>query len=160
MLLTHSKAFYLLSCWYTRRELALRTAILYSALVLATAFSGLIAAGVFAGMDGYRGLSGWQWLFVIEGLGSFVAGLVAFVLLPDYVDSTTGSGRWLFSEKEREVAAGRIAMDRVSVPGSDRSVWNGLFLAVTDYRTWVFVSRLPSVHSKQAANTFNYRFCS
>ena len=43
--------FYLLSCWYTRRELALRTAILYSGVILATAFSGLIAAGVFARLE-------------------------------------------------------------------------------------------------------------
>jgi MFS family permease len=53
-------AFYMLSSWYTRKELALRTAVLYSGLVLATAFSGLIAAGVFAGLEGKGGLAGWQ----------------------------------------------------------------------------------------------------
>ena len=131
-----------MSCWYTRRELALRTAILYSALVLATAFSGLVAAGVFAGLSDYKGLHGWQWLFIIEGIGGLVAGLVGFLLLPDYVDSTTGSGKWLFTDMEREVAAERISRDRVSVPDSDRSVWNGLKLAVYDYRTWMFVSLL------------------
>jgi MFS family permease len=31
--------FYLLSYWYTKKELALRTAVLYSGLVLAKAFS-------------------------------------------------------------------------------------------------------------------------
>ena len=41
--------FYLLSCWYMRKELAVRTAVLYCGFILATAFSGLIAAGVFAG---------------------------------------------------------------------------------------------------------------
>jgi len=41
----------MLSAWYTRKELALRTAVLYSGLVLATAFSGLIAAGIFAGLS-------------------------------------------------------------------------------------------------------------
>lgn len=50
----------MLSSWYTRKELALRTAVLYSGLVLATAFSGLIAAGVFAGLEGKAGLAGWQ----------------------------------------------------------------------------------------------------
>jgi hypothetical protein len=44
----------MLSCWYTKKGLALRTAILYSGLVLATAFSGLLAAGIFAGLDGAR----------------------------------------------------------------------------------------------------------
>lgn len=101
-------------------------------------------------MDGARGLEGWQWLFIIEGAGSFLAALVALVLLPDYVDSETGSGKWLFSEKERDIAARRIAMDRVSVPESDRSVWNGLFLAVKDYRTWVFVSVILSATHQEA----------
>ena len=53
--------FFLMSSWYTKKELALRTAILYSGLILATAFSGLIAAGVFANLDGARGLAGWRW---------------------------------------------------------------------------------------------------
>src|ERR1700712_1675406 len=44
-------AMYLLSCYYTRKELAVRTALLYSGLILATAFSGLLAAGIFSGLD-------------------------------------------------------------------------------------------------------------
>ncbi|OAQ68066.1 MFS transporter [Pochonia chlamydosporia 170] len=147
-------AFYLLSCWYTRRELALRTAVLYSGLVIATAVSGLISAGVFAGLDGSRNLAGWQWLFIIEGAGSFGAALIAFFLLPDYTDSTTGSTTWLFSEKERRVAARRIILDRVSVPEGKRSVWSGLGTAVRDYRTWIFVLLLCSNHTAYGFNNF------
>ncbi|KAH6716534.1 major facilitator superfamily domain-containing protein [Leptodontidium sp. 2 PMI_412] len=85
------RAVYLLSCWYTKKELALRTAIPHSGLVLATANSGLLATGIFAGLDQARGLSGWGWLFIIEGAGSFAAGAVAIFLLPDFPASTTGS---------------------------------------------------------------------
>lgn len=53
-------AFYMLSSWYTRKELALRTAVLYSGLVLAITFSGLIAVGVFTRLEGKAGLAGWQ----------------------------------------------------------------------------------------------------
>jgi MFS family permease len=56
---------YFLSCWYTRKELALRTAMLYSGSLLSGAFGGLIAAGILDGMDGVRGLSAWRWLFII-----------------------------------------------------------------------------------------------
>lgn len=52
-------AFYLLSCWYTRKELALRTAVLYSGLVLATGFSGLLGASIFSVLDGKREIEGW-----------------------------------------------------------------------------------------------------
>lgn len=57
-------ALFLISNFYTRTEVATRIAILYTGNVLATAFAGLIAAGVFH-MDGMLGYAGWQWLFII-----------------------------------------------------------------------------------------------
>lgn len=60
-------ALYMLSIFYTRKELATRISILYSGNILATAFAGLIAAGVFHGLDDVAGLSGWRWLFILQG---------------------------------------------------------------------------------------------
>lgn len=137
----------MLAAWYTRKELALRIAILYSGLVLATAFSGLIAAGIFAGLSDVRGLHGWQWLFILEGAGSALAAIFAFILLPDFPESKTGSGKWLFSAQEKKVAQERIALDRVSLPEADRSVWHGLQLAVKDIRTWIFVSLVTTFNT-------------
>lgn len=136
---------YLLSCWYPRKELAFRTAILYSGVLLATAFSGLIAAGVLSGLEGARGIAGWQWLFIIEGTGSFAAAILGALLLPDFPGQKSGVAKWLLTEKEQKVAVERIRRDRVSLPEADSSVWNGLKLAVKDARTWVFVSCYPSV---------------
>lgn len=51
----------MLSMFYTRKEMATRMSIFYTGNMLASAFSGLIAAGIFAGMDGKNGLAGWQW---------------------------------------------------------------------------------------------------
>jgi MFS family permease len=59
-------ALYLLSIFYTRKEIATRISILYSALILATSFSGLIAAATFETLDGVHGLAGWRWLFIVE----------------------------------------------------------------------------------------------
>ena len=47
--------------YYCATEVAARIAVLYCAQILATGFSGLIAAGIFAGMDGLAGLAGWRW---------------------------------------------------------------------------------------------------
>jgi MFS family permease len=74
-----------------KKELAFRTAILYSRLIFATAFSGLLAAGIFSGLDGAHGIKGWRWLFIIEGASSFVAGLCGFFLFPDMPGAETGS---------------------------------------------------------------------
>jgi sugar phosphate permease len=50
---------FFLSCWYTRKELGFRIALLYSGALISGAFSGLIAAGVVAHLDGARGLRAW-----------------------------------------------------------------------------------------------------
>ena len=50
----------MVSCWYTRKEIALRNVILYVANYLASACAGLIAAAVFATMDGSLGIAGWN----------------------------------------------------------------------------------------------------
>ncbi|KUL83718.1 hypothetical protein ZTR_07483 [Talaromyces verruculosus] len=156
-------AFYLLSCWYTKKELALRTAILYSGLVIATAFSGLLAAAIFSGLDGARGLSGWKWLFIIEGAGSFFVSLFAFFLIPDTPNEDrsarsrwirTGSNNWLFSEEEFLIAKERIIRDQVSNQVSENSVWHGLRLALLDYRVWVFSLILCSNHTAYGFNNF------
>ncbi|KAF2622144.1 MFS general substrate transporter [Macroventuria anomochaeta] len=147
-------AFYMLSSWYTRKELALRTAVLYSGLVLATAFSGLIAAGVFAGLEGKAGLAGWQWLFIIEGAATFACALGSMFILPDFPGSKTGGGKWLFTEEEQKLAIERILRDRVSAPEADESIMHGLKLAVTDYRTWVFSLMLCANHSAYGFNNF------
>ena len=129
---------FLLSCWYTRRELALRYAFLYSGLILATAVSGLLAAGIFKGMSGVAGLEGWRWLFIIEGAASFVLGGIAFIFLPDF--PATQSQTWLFTAEERQVAIVRMARDATSDQEDNQSLRHGLKLAVTDYKVLIFVS--------------------
>jgi hypothetical protein len=58
---------YMLALFYTRDELALRTAVFYFGNYSATACGSLIAAGVLQ-MGGINGLSGWQWLFISKTL--------------------------------------------------------------------------------------------
>jgi MFS family permease len=60
-------ALFLLSSWYTRRELATRTAVLYTGSLLSSGFGGLVGAGVQYGLDGVHGLESWRWLFILEG---------------------------------------------------------------------------------------------
>ena len=133
-------AVFCLSSGYTRGEIARRITCLYVALCIAMASSGLIAAGVFNNLHGAMGLSGWQWLFIIESAtGAFFA-LAGPFFIPDFPASTTGAGVYWLSEDLRKVAAARIAADRVSEPEASHSVWYGLRLALTDVKTWGFVS--------------------
>lgn len=74
-------SYFILSMWYTPKELATRMAIFYGANTAAGAFGGVIAYGV-GNLDGAHGWRAWKWLFLIEGLITIVAGLCCFWFLP------------------------------------------------------------------------------
>ncbi|KAE8447772.1 hypothetical protein EG329_010166 [Mollisiaceae sp. DMI_Dod_QoI] len=91
-----------LSLFYTRNELAFRIALYFGSAVVAAAFSGLLAFGVFQIKSS---LYGWQYLFIIEGVLTVVVGLFAFYWLP----ATPSHCRWL---TEAEHVAARVRMLR------------------------------------------------
>lgn len=62
--------------WYKRHECGLRMAIFFSAATAAGAFGGLLARGI-GEMDGIGGKGGWAWIFIIEGILTFVIGMSA-----------------------------------------------------------------------------------
>jgi MFS family permease len=126
-------ALFLLSMFWTRKEIATRVAILYSANIIATATSGLIAAATFATLDGVHGLSGWRWLFIIEGAVTFGVAIISMFLLPDHPLTT----RWLTPE-ERELAHARIARDTAGLQLS-KGARAGFYQAAKDPRLWLIV---------------------
>lgn len=91
-----------LTFWYRPEERSLRISCILASATLAGAFGGAIAYAV-GHMNGINKLSGWQWLFILEGVPSCVAALVILLLLPDY----PGSVRWL-TDKEKELAIERL----------------------------------------------------
>lgn len=123
----------MLSMFYTRKELASRMAIFYTGNMLASSFSGLIAAGVFEALDGVKGLAGWRWLFIIQGAASLAVAIPAFWMLPDAPLKTI----WL-SDEQRQLAHNRIAIDTTAREEGEVSVWKGLRQACSDWRTWAF----------------------
>ncbi|VDC00197.1 unnamed protein product [Peniophora sp. CBMAI 1063] len=122
-------AIYLLSRWYTRRELAFRSAILYGGLLISNAFGSLMAAGILSNMEGTLGIRAWRWLFYIEGAITMFVGFLTIYLLPDYPHNT----RWL-SPAERRLAQVRLAEDagEADEDTSTDTAWSGLVLAVKD----------------------------
>lgn len=56
---------------YTRKELSLRTSILYCGNLISNAFGNLIAAGVLDNMQGKLGHAAWRWFVPFFYLSSF-----------------------------------------------------------------------------------------
>ncbi|KAJ5788761.1 Major facilitator superfamily domain general substrate transporter [Penicillium paradoxum] len=125
-----------LSKWYTRKELAFRMSIFYSGSLLSGAFGNLIAAGILNGLKGKRGISAWQWLYIIEGSITCAIGLGICFILPDFPET------WrLLSPEMRKVAQRRLAIEAgeadIDEEGS-KSQFKGFKLAMTDIKTYAF----------------------
>ncbi|KAJ6583907.1 MFS general substrate transporter [Mycena vulgaris] len=97
---------YLLSRWYTKKELAFRSAILYTGLLMSNAFGALMAAGILGNMEGKLGIRAWRWLFFIEGAITISVGIFTMWALPDYPNNT----RWIVGD-QRRLAQARLAED-------------------------------------------------
>ncbi|KAL2151248.1 hypothetical protein VTH82DRAFT_6346 [Thermothelomyces myriococcoides] len=73
-----------LSGMYTRREMAMRIGVFYTAASLSGAFGGLLARGLSA-IGPRAGIEGWRWILIIEGLMTVVVAVIAYLLLPSDV---------------------------------------------------------------------------
>lgn len=126
-------ALFLLSKWYKRDELGLRTAILYCGNIISNAFGSLMASGILNGMEGKLGHAAWRWLFYIEGALTIAIAAMAIFILPDFPTTT----RWL-SPQERALAIKRMTEDAGvgDEEQTEQGRGSGLIMAITDWKVW------------------------
>ncbi|KAG1860508.1 major facilitator superfamily domain-containing protein [Suillus tomentosus] len=103
-----------MSFFYPRERLQIRVATFFASASLSGAFSGLLAAAIM-NLNGKGGRPGWAWIFILEGIFSFLFGLTAFLLLPN----SPCTARFL-STKERNYVMAKLKADG-AVADDDRS---------------------------------------
>ncbi|KAF8741122.1 hypothetical protein AX14_005723 [Amanita brunnescens Koide BX004] len=125
-------ALFLISKWYKRDELGLRTAILWCGNIISSAFGALIASGILEGMQGKLGQAAWRWLFYIEGALTIFFAVFAIFILPDFPTNT----RWR-TPQERALAIRRMEED-VGISDQEEAgrQGSGFWLAITDWKVW------------------------
>ncbi|KJA30031.1 hypothetical protein HYPSUDRAFT_196318 [Hypholoma sublateritium FD-334 SS-4] len=126
-------ALFLISKWYKRNELGLRTAILYCGNIISNAFGALMASGILGGLQGKLGHAAWRWLFFIEGALTIAVAVIAIFVLPDFPATTS----WL-TPQERALALRRMEEDAGVTEEADteKGAAAGLWMAVSDWRVW------------------------
>ncbi|KUL89782.1 hypothetical protein ZTR_00524 [Talaromyces verruculosus] len=142
-------ALFLLSSWYTRKELALRTSILYTGSLMSSGFGGLIGAGVQHGLNGARGIPSWRWLFVIEGAITVFIAIIALFILPDYPHTT----RFLSGE-EKAIATRRLETSSGSNDTERGPLLSGVKMALVDYKVWLLALIIVTKTSAGAVTSF------
>jgi len=144
---------FLLSKWYKRSELGVRTALLSCGSLISNAFGSLIASGILDGMEGKLGHSAWRWLFYIEGSLTVFVAICAIFILPDFPAT---SHTWL-SPLEVRLAEKRMEED-VGVGDEAQTeaggAIHGLVLALSDWKVWWLALALTSMVISLSFNAF------
>ncbi|KAI6350216.1 hypothetical protein MCOR25_010581 [Pyricularia grisea] len=130
-----------LSYFYKHHELSIRLGFFWTAMSIADIISSLLAAGLLK-MRGVAGLSGWRWLFMIEGLMTLIIGLLAFVLMPAGPCQTAnwfrGKKGW-FSEREEKIMVNRVLREdpsKSSMHNREPITPKLLWQSMKDYDLW------------------------
>ena len=72
-----------LTYWYPTERRAKAFGLFMSASALAGVLGGPLAGTIMTGMAGVNGWAGWQWVFLLEGIPSIIAGIVTLLYLTD-----------------------------------------------------------------------------
>lgn len=142
-------AFYYLSMFYNRKQIAFRVAVLYSGSQLGNAFGTLLAIGILK-LDGRYGLEGWRWLFLIEGVLTIGFAIIFAIFLPNSPRKI-----WGFNQQQLDWLRWNYESDQKQEDHSDEvTAKQGFLLAVQDPKTWLMCGILYATYTSAAVNNF------
>jgi sugar phosphate permease len=109
-----------LSHWFIKQDRAKAVARFMSAIPIGFIIGGPIA-GIILGVH-WLNISGWRWLFLLEGIPAILFGMVTLFVLPDRPNDV----RWLRSD-EREWLTNRLAEERQAKAHVEHiTIWQAL----------------------------------
>lgn len=130
-----------LTYWFPRRRRAQATALFYMGLPIANIVGGPLS-GALMELDGFLGLWGHQWMFMIEGLIAVVVGVVAFFYLTD----RPAKAAWLTEAERTELQATLDAEHEQKSETHGLTWWRALFNGRILYFCFVYFTIQVSVY--------------
>lgn len=110
--------------WYPAKRRAQMVGVFMLSIPLSGIFGSPIS-GFLMELDGWHGLMGWQWLFIVEGLPAVLMGSATFWVLEDH----PAKAKWL-SAQERGWLTGVLEAEAAQAevnPGKHNFVWKVVF---------------------------------
>ncbi|HLW63742.1 MAG TPA: MFS transporter [Gemmataceae bacterium] len=120
-----------LTYWFPARERAKMMALFMTGNAVSGVISNPISGAIMQYLSGRFGLSGWQWLFLLEGLPSVLIGIVTLFYLAD----GPAKARWLTPDEQQALLGvlQREEKQRHEKHGSD------LLRAVLNPAVWLLI---------------------
>ncbi|KAK5048645.1 hypothetical protein LTR84_005736 [Exophiala bonariae] len=147
-------------------EISVRTSIFTSVGQVGSMFAGIMMTAMRTSMDGHRGMEGWRWVFIVDGLMGVPVGIFGLLFLPNTPKSTKMP---YLSKEEIELAISRMPpVARDSKKINPRSLAKrvlktpniyiltafSIFSAMTEGCFLLWMRHYQDKYSKAAVNTY------
>jgi MFS family permease len=96
-----------LTYWFPGSRRSKVTALFLTGIPMSGVIGGPLSGWIMNHMTGVHGLSGWQWLFVLEGVPTAIAGVMAFF----YLDDKVADAAWL-SEPQKAILERNLKQEK------------------------------------------------
>ncbi|MGT2434209.1 MFS transporter (plasmid) [Cupriavidus basilensis] len=103
---------YYLTCWFPSARRGRVTGFFMLGAAAAGIIGGPVSTWIMVHLSGLKGLHGWQWLFLLEGMPAVILGVVAYCFLCD----KPGDAKWL-SDREKAIVRADLADEDQQAPG-------------------------------------------
>jgi MFS family permease len=100
-----SGSLYILSSWYRPDELFKRAGVWYVSNNNGTMFGGYLQAAAYTNLSGVGGMSGWRWLFIIDGVITLPIALLGYFMFPGLPSSMKP---WWLTAEQHAIAKMRM----------------------------------------------------
>ncbi|PLP96744.1 MFS transporter [Cupriavidus pauculus] len=99
-----------LTYWYPSNRRAKAVALFMLAIPLSGVFGGPLSGWLMDGLNGYHGLKGWQWMFLVEATPSVIVGILTLY----YLDDRVAGAKWL-NDDEKQLIERVLAEDKSAI---------------------------------------------
>ena len=119
-----------LTYWFPNDRRAKAFGLFMSASALAGVIGGPLAGTIMTSLNGVNGWQGWQWVFLLEGIPSVIAGIVTYFYLTDKPEQAT----WL-TQRERDLVRADLERDAAALGHREHS----LLASLKDSKIWLMI---------------------
>lgn len=119
-----------LNSWFRKKELATTIAMFMTAIPVSYIIGGPLSTWIMDNISWF-GVSGWRWMFVLEGFPAVLLGIITFF----YLTNKPEEAKWL-SKEEKAWLAEEIRKDREEITKKKGIEEKSHKKALTDKKVW------------------------